>query len=106
MSRNGKKFKEVSETPEEVVQLIGNIANRPDLREVQKRQVKEIENLIDLARWDEKNKMIANMDGIKTLQDALQACMRYFNAQDKINDCHEGFCRQTAVYLTKKALNE
>jgi len=33
-------------TPEEIVGLIGNIANRPDIREVQERQVKEIRALI------------------------------------------------------------
>lgn len=33
-------------TPEEIVALIGNIGNRPDIREVQERQVKEIEALV------------------------------------------------------------
>lgn len=33
-------------TPEEIVALIGNIGNRPDIREVQERQVKEIEALM------------------------------------------------------------
>lgn len=33
-------------TPEEIVALIGNIANRPDLRETQERQVREIKALI------------------------------------------------------------
>lgn len=30
-----------AKTPEEIVQLIGNIANRSDIREVQERQIKE-----------------------------------------------------------------
>ncbi len=33
-------------TPEEIVALIGNIANRPDLREAQERQIREINLLI------------------------------------------------------------
>lgn len=48
-SRNGKSFEQSSETPEEIVGLIGNIANRPDIREVQERQIKEIQYLIDKA---------------------------------------------------------
>jgi hypothetical protein len=37
-------------TPEEIVGLIGNIANRPDIRAVQERQVKEIKALLDKTR--------------------------------------------------------
>lgn len=33
-------------TPEEIVGLIVNFANRPDLREVQERQIREIKELI------------------------------------------------------------
>ena len=33
-------------TPEEIVALIGNISNRPDIRETQERQVREIKALI------------------------------------------------------------
>lgn len=44
--RNGKSYGETSTTPEEIVALIGNIANRPDIWEVQERQVKEIYALI------------------------------------------------------------
>lgn len=42
ISRNGKDFSTPSDTPEEIVALIGNIANRSDVREVQERQIKEI----------------------------------------------------------------
>lgn len=45
-NRNGKTFDQPSETPEEIVYLIGNIANRPDIRAVQERQVREIKTLI------------------------------------------------------------
>lgn len=48
-NRNGKTFDQPSETPEEVVYLIGNIANRPDIRAVQERQVREIKELIAKA---------------------------------------------------------
>lgn len=44
--RNGKAFDEPSTTPEEIVALIGNIANRPDIREIQERQVREINALV------------------------------------------------------------
>ena len=50
VTRNGKKFEDPSETPEEIVGLIGNIGNRPDIREVQKRQVEEIKRLVAEAR--------------------------------------------------------
>lgn len=34
-------------TPESIVALIGNIANRPDIREVQAKQVAEINKLLE-----------------------------------------------------------
>ncbi len=34
-------------TPEEIVGLIGNIANRNDLRDVQEKQIREIHSLIE-----------------------------------------------------------
>jgi hypothetical protein len=37
-------------TPEEIVGLIGNIANRPDIREVQARQTREIHALLSTYR--------------------------------------------------------
>jgi hypothetical protein len=49
VNRNGKSFEQPSETPEEIVGLLGNIGNRPDIRAVQERQVKEIQKLIDEA---------------------------------------------------------
>jgi len=33
-------------TPEEIVGLIGNIANRQDIREIQERQIEEIYSLV------------------------------------------------------------
>lgn len=50
MERNGKKFEDPSETPEEIVGLLGNFGNRPDCRTVQERQVKEIKALMKEAR--------------------------------------------------------
>jgi len=44
--RNGKKYADQSETPEEVVALIGNIGNRKDIRDIQERQIKEIKALV------------------------------------------------------------
>lgn len=37
-------------TPEEIVSLIGNIANRADIKETQERQIKEIKILIEKER--------------------------------------------------------
>lgn len=61
--RNGKAFEEPSETVEEIVGLIVNFANRPDLREVQERQVREIKALVKQARID-------------ALDDASRICQR------------------------------
>lgn len=61
--RNGKPYHVASETPEEIVGLIVNFASRPDLREVQKRQVREIKILIKKAR-------------IEALNDASRICQR------------------------------
>lgn len=63
LHRNGKPFEWPSETPEEIVGLIGNFANRPDLREIQERQIKEIKALIKKARKD-------------ALNDASRICQR------------------------------
>ena len=49
MTRNGKTMEQPSETPEEIVALLGNIANRPDIRAIQERQVQEIKLLIEEA---------------------------------------------------------
>lgn len=50
--RNGKSFEEPSETPEEIVGLIVNLANRPDLHEIQERQIREIKILIARERTE------------------------------------------------------
>ncbi len=57
MNRNGKTMEQPSETPEEIVGLLGNIDNRPDIRAVQERQVSEIESLIA----SEKRKLVSDL---------------------------------------------
>jgi hypothetical protein len=37
-------------TPEEIVHMIGNIANRPDIRDVQNNQIEMIRNLVKEER--------------------------------------------------------
>jgi hypothetical protein len=37
-------------TPEQIVGMIGNIANRPDIQEVQERQIYEIKKLLEAEK--------------------------------------------------------
>jgi hypothetical protein len=75
MNRNQKKYEDASETPEEIVGLIGNFANRPDIRSVQERQVREIKTLI-----------LSHIDRIsKAIDTNLKRSVEYLDN----GDCHD-----------------
>lgn len=110
-------------SPEAIVALIGNIGNRPDIREVQEKQLDAIREIVkerdefaaDRLNWKklanercgEINEAYHKLRKINAqLTDALQACARYFDAQDCLNMCDEPLCRKSAVYLTEKALSD